>query len=97
MLKICDYASQFAEIIPALIDISDLRLPDGSDDWEAETPLVRELLGSQLDAVYSSEESYGDYFAKPIRKPFIDWWMSNESIIRSAAQKSGIWRMKRNA
>ena len=64
MLKICDYASQFAEIIPALIDITDLRLPDGSDDWEAETPLVRKLLGTQLDAVYSSEESYGDYFAK---------------------------------
>ena len=60
---ICEYAGRYAEIIPALIDIRELRTPDGQEDWEAETPLVRDLLGNQLDAVYSSEESYGDYFA----------------------------------
>ncbi len=64
MMKICEDASAYAKIIPALIDITHLRNPDGSDDWEAETPLVRGLLGNQLDAVYSSEESCGEYFTE---------------------------------
>lgn len=64
MKKICADASRFARVIPSVIDISSLRNPDGTEDWEAETPLVRELLGSRLDAVYSSEESYGDYFSR---------------------------------
>ncbi|MCR5448359.1 MAG: adenylyltransferase/cytidyltransferase family protein [Solobacterium sp.] len=63
MYKICEDAGKYAKIIPALIDIRELRTPDGKEDWEAETPLVRDLLGYQLDAVYSSEESYGDYFS----------------------------------
>ncbi len=63
MNKICDDMKQFAKIIPAVIDTTELKLPDGSDDWEAETPLVRKLLGNKLDAVYSSEESYGEYFS----------------------------------
>ena len=64
MHKICRDAERYAKIIPALIDIRGLRNPDGSEDWEAETPLVRKLLGDKLDAVYSSEESYGDYFSR---------------------------------
>ena len=60
--RICEANSHLARIVPALVDISSLRLPDGSDDWEAETPLVRAILGNRLDAVYSSEESYGEYF-----------------------------------
>ncbi|MCR5403256.1 MAG: hypothetical protein K6E91_05465 [Butyrivibrio sp.] len=63
LYKICEDARKVARVIPSLIDIRGLRLPDGSEDWEAETPLVRELLGDWLDAVYSSEESYGDYFS----------------------------------
>lgn len=54
LLKICADIKGFAEVIPVLIDITALRLPDGSEDWDAETPLVREVLGSKLDAVYSS-------------------------------------------
>ena len=61
--RICEDAGQYAKVIPALIDISGLKSPDGSDDWEAETPLVRALVGGRLDAVYSSEESYGEYFS----------------------------------
>ncbi len=60
---LCKDASAYAKIIPALIDIRNLRNPDGTENWEAETPLVRNLLGDQLDAVYSSEESYGEYFS----------------------------------
>ena len=64
MMRICKDAGKLAHIIPAVIDVSKLRLPDGTEDWDAETPLVRELLGNRLDAVYSSEESYGEYFAR---------------------------------
>lgn len=64
MLKVCENASRYAKVIPAVIDISELKLPDGTEDWDAEMPLVRELLGDRLDAVYSSEESYGEYFAR---------------------------------
>ena len=64
MKKICEDAQKYANVIPALIDTTTLRLSDGSEDWDAETPLVRDLLGNQLDAVYSSEESYGEYFSR---------------------------------
>ncbi len=61
--EICRSFSDAADVIPAFIDISKLRLPDGSEDWEAETPLVRKICGDRLDAVYSSEVSYGEYFS----------------------------------
>ena len=64
MQRICASLAHLAEILPAYIDISNLRKEDGSEDWEAETPLVRNLLVNKLDAVYSSEESYGDYFQR---------------------------------
>lgn len=64
MKRICLDAGKLAVVIPALIDVAGLRLPDGTEDWDAETPLVRKLLGNRLDAVYSSEESYGGYFAR---------------------------------
>ena len=62
MEKICRDAEKYARVIPCLIDTTNLRLPDGSEDWDAEAPLVRNLLGDRLDAVYSSEESYEEYF-----------------------------------
>ena len=46
-----------------LIDISDMRNPDGTEDWDAETPLVREIL-PRIDAIYSSEPSYSPYFQR---------------------------------
>lgn len=61
---LCEQESEYAEVIPVLIDITKLRLPDGTEDWDAETPLVRAVLGDHLDAVYSSEESYGEYFSR---------------------------------
>jgi HTH-type transcriptional repressor of NAD biosynthesis genes len=50
--------------IPILIDVSKCRLPNGEEDWDAETPLVREVVGKKLDAVYSSELHYGPYFER---------------------------------
>ena len=59
-----DICSKYDNAIPVLIDTTKLRLPDGSEDWDAETPLVREVVGPELNAVYSSEPSYGTYFKR---------------------------------
>lgn len=50
--------------IPIFIDVSSCKYEDGSEDWDAETPLVRNVLGDELNAVYSSEISYGIYFKR---------------------------------
>ena len=50
--------------IPTVIDVQDCRYVNGKEDWDAETPLVRDVVGTRLDAVYSSEPSYDDYFAR---------------------------------
>lgn len=49
-------------IIPILIDVTNVKLEDGTEDWDGETPLVRAVCGDKIDAVYSSEISYGEYF-----------------------------------
>ena len=64
MQRLCREASGKANVIPAVIDTTDLKKQDGSEDWDAETPLVRQLVGDHLDAVYSSEESYSGYFSR---------------------------------
>ena len=46
-----------------VIDVTELKLPDGTEDWDAETPLVRKFV-PVMDYVYSSEPSYGTYFAR---------------------------------
>lgn len=45
------------------VDVTALKLPDGSEDWDAETPLVRQFV-PHMDYVYSSEPSYGAYFSR---------------------------------
>lgn len=56
-------AAMFANVIPVIVDVSSCRLPNGEEDWDAETPLVEEVCG-HLDAVYASEPGYAPYFAK---------------------------------
>ena len=46
-----------------VIDVIDLKLPDGTEDWDAETPLVRQYV-PKMDFVYSSEPDYGAYFKR---------------------------------
>ncbi len=46
-----------------LIDITTCKSLDGTEDWDKETPLVLEAMGI-MDAVYSSEISYGAYFER---------------------------------
>lgn len=62
--QVLKLASNYDNVIPTFIDVSKCRLADGTEDWDAETPLVRNVLGKILDAVYSSEISYGDYFKR---------------------------------
>ncbi len=45
-----------------IVDVTTLKHEDGSEDWDAETPLVLNITG-KMDAVYSSEISYDDYFS----------------------------------
>lgn len=46
-----------------IIDVLNLKLPDGTEDWDAETPLVRQYV-PHMDYVFSSEPSYGEYFSR---------------------------------
>ena len=62
--KVCEKYKGIAEVIPAEIDCRKLREEVGDDTWDAETPLVKEILGGSPDAVYGSEEAYGDYFRR---------------------------------
>lgn len=62
--KVIELTSNYPNAIPIFIDVTNCRLDNGKEDWDAETPLVRNVVGDTLNAVYSSEESYGDYFSR---------------------------------
>jgi len=51
------------KVIVKTIDVTKCKMPDGKEDWDAETSLVLETMG-MMDAVYSSEISYGVYFSR---------------------------------
>lgn len=59
---VINLSKKYDNVVPTMIDVSSCRLPNHEEDWDAETPLVREVVGKRLDAVYSSEPSYEDYF-----------------------------------
>lgn len=46
-----------------IIDTLALKKADGTEDWDAETPLVLEACG-EFQAVFSSEPSYDEYFKR---------------------------------
>lgn len=46
-----------------IIDCLSLKKPDGTEDWDAETPVVLDACG-HFDAVFSSEPSYDEYFKR---------------------------------
>lgn len=57
-----DAVKGYGNVIPAVIDVSKCRDGNGNEDWDAETPLVRDCVGGWIDAVYASEPSYEQYF-----------------------------------
>ena len=46
-----------------IVDVMELKNPDGTEDWDAETPLVRQYV-PKMDYVFSSEPQYGEYFKR---------------------------------
>lgn len=63
-LKQCyKVAANYPNVVVDVIDVGTCLLPDGSEDWDAETPMVDEVCG-HLDAVYGSEPSYAAYFKR---------------------------------
>ena len=60
LTKVC---SNYPNVEVKLIDVTYVKNPDGSEDWDGETPLVLAITG-HMDAVYSSEPGYDDYFKR---------------------------------
>ena len=56
--EVCKY---YDNVVPILIDVSKCRNPDWTENWDAETPLVRKYI-KNMTYVYSSEENYWEYF-----------------------------------
>lgn len=63
MDKLTRLAIQYTNVYPLFIDVSQCKLPDGSENWDAETPLVLKAIG-KMDVVYSSEPKYDEYFSR---------------------------------
>lgn len=58
--RVCDL---YDNVEFRVVDCVNCKLPDGSEDWDAETPLVRQYV-PHMDYVFSSEPRYEDYFAR---------------------------------
>ncbi len=52
---------KFSNVEVHMIDTSICKFPDGSENWDMETPLVLSVTG-KLDAVFGSEPDYKEYF-----------------------------------
>ena len=57
-------AGNFDNVVPVVLDISSTVNDDGTEDWDAQTPMVVEAMGRVPDAVYGSEPSYAAYFER---------------------------------
>ncbi len=60
LINIC---RQYNNVFVFYVDVTPLKKSDGSEDWDAETPLVLSVTG-KMSVVYSSEESYDEYFKR---------------------------------
>ena len=54
---------KFDNVEVIVIDTTKCKNPDGTENWDMETPLVLNACG-KLDAVFGSEPDYGDYFKR---------------------------------
>lgn len=52
---------KYNNVVFYTIDITGCRNPDGTENWDMETPLVRAVCG-EMGAVYGSEPGYKAYF-----------------------------------
>jgi HTH-type transcriptional repressor of NAD biosynthesis genes len=60
-MRLCRVCERYGNVIPGAMRVS-LR-QDGTEDWHREAVSILALIG-RVDAVYSSEPSYGGFFAK---------------------------------
>lgn len=58
--RVCD---AYPNVTFRVVDVTDAKLPDGTEDWDAETPLVRRYV-PRMDYVFSSEPRYDAYFKR---------------------------------
>jgi len=58
--KVCEL---YPNVSFQIINDDYCRNPDGTENWDAETPLVRQFV-PYMNYVYSSEPSYGEYFSR---------------------------------
>lgn len=58
------YESRDKKIVIHYINTDSCVFEDGSENWDAETPLVMQAIGKKFDYVYSSELSYDAYFKR---------------------------------
>ncbi len=63
LAKLYELCDQYSNVIPIMLNVSKCKFEDGTEDWDAETPLVLDAIG-KFDVVYSSEPSYGEYFSR---------------------------------
>lgn len=61
--RLIDLTKDMPDVRLRVVDVSSCRKPDGSEDWDMETPLMLEACG-KFDAMFSSEISYDDYFRR---------------------------------
>ncbi len=61
MKRICSY---YPNVSFHVIDISNLKNSDGSDNWDAETPLVLDICGKFNVVFTGSEVEYQPYFSR---------------------------------
>lgn len=91
---------RYGNVIPAVIDVARCRTSDGKEDWDAETPLVRNIVGPRLNRVYSSEPSYDGYFKRAypeakhvIVDPYRITYPISGTLIRSIWNSDEKWKM----
>ena len=68
VINIC---KKYNNTIPTFIDVSNLRLPDGSEDWDAETPLVRNVVVKYHMMIILKELILKQYIELLIMKEYI--------------------------
>lgn len=69
-------ASMFDNVEPLFLDVTDCRYQDGTEDWDAETPIVLNACG-KFDAVFGSEPDYAPYFERAY--PWADYVLVDSS------------------
>jgi len=73
------------------VDITECRNPDGTENWDMETPLVRNICGL-IDAVYGSEPGYKEYFGRAY--PEAEYILVDEKRVHYPVSGTAIRNMK---